>query len=100
MMGSNGAELAGAQGMYQKMFGKTTVGSELYFSDEARCLINLPDVKVEGSVTSFAVTAGNGYTIGFNQNGTQTGVGLGGQYSVTTKSLQVQMRGLDSAKDL
>ena len=49
-MGTKGPELAGAQGMYEKMFGTKTVGNELYYSDEARCLINLPDVKVNGSV--------------------------------------------------
>jgi hypothetical protein len=98
--GTDGVELAGAQTMYKAMFGTKAVGAPLYYSDEARCLINLPDVTVSGSVISFAVTAGNGYSIGFNQSGAQAGIGLGAQYSVTTKSLQMQMYGVDSAKDL
>jgi hypothetical protein len=99
-VGNQGPELAGAQSMYQKMFGSKTVGSELYYSSEARCLINLPDVKVGGSVLSFELTSGNNISIGFNQNQTHTGVGLGAQFSMRLKQLSLQMIGLDSAKDL
>ncbi len=99
-MGTTGPELAGAQSMYQKMFGTKAVGSELYYSDEARCLINLPDVKVNGKVLAYELTSGNSYTIGFNQNGTSPGIGLGAQFSVRLKQLMIQMYGIDSAKDL
>lgn len=99
-VGTQGAELAGAQGMYQKMFGEKTVGDELYYSDEARCLVKLPDVKVTGSVLSYELTSGNKYTFGFNQNGPHAGVGIGLQFSVKMKQLMLQMYGLDSAKDL
>lgn len=99
-MGNQGPELAGAQGMYQKMFGTKSVGSDLYYSDEARCLISLPDVKVSGTVLSFELTSGNNISIGFNQNQVHTGIGLGAQFSVKMKQLSMQMLGLDSAKDL
>ena len=99
-MGVQGPELAGAQGMYQKMFGTKTVGSELFYSDEARCLINMPDVKVNGKVLAYELTSGNSYTIGFNQNGPHAGIGLGAQFSVRLKQLMIQMYGIDSAKDL
>ncbi|MFN9065819.1 MAG: hypothetical protein ACK5V3_01210, partial [Bdellovibrionales bacterium] len=65
-MSNQGPTLVGAQGMYQKMFGTSAIGSDLYFSEEARCLINLPDVKVEGSVLSFEMSSGNSISIGFN----------------------------------
>lgn len=99
-MGDQGPELAGAQGMYQKMFGTKTVGSEMYFSDEARCLINLPDVKVNGSVLAYELVSGNSISIGFNQNTAHAGIGLGAQFSVKLKQLMMQMYGIDSAKDL
>lgn len=99
-MGTKGPELAGAQGMYQKMFGTKTVGSELYYSDEARCLINLPDVKVNGSVLAFEMTSGNTYSFGFNQSGPVPGLGIGTKFTVKLKQLMIQMYGIDSAKDL
>lgn len=97
-----GPVLVGAQGMYQKMFGASTVGSDLYFSEEARCLIHLPDVKVDGSVLSFEMASGNNISIGFNQQtGTvHTGVGLGAKFSVKVKELSMQMRAFDIAKGL
>ena len=65
MMEKTGPVLSGAQGMYQKAFGSKNVGSDLYYSEEARCLINLPDVKVEGSVLSYEMSSGNNVSIGF-----------------------------------
>ena len=64
-MGSEGPELATAAGMYQKMFGSKTVGDELYFSDEARCLVKLPDVHVSGKVLAYELTDGKSFEFGF-----------------------------------
>lgn len=102
MMEKSGPVLAGAQGMYQKAFGSKNVGNDLYFSEEARCLINLPDVKIEGSVLSYEMSSGNNISIGFNQNtGTvHTGFGLGAKFRVKVKELSLQMRAFDIAKDI
>lgn len=99
--GAKGLELVGAQGMYQKVFGEKTVGSELYFSDEAKCLISLPDVRVYGAVNSFEMSSGNNISIGFNQGtgAVHSGIGLGGTFNVTVKNLNMQMYALDIAKD-
>ncbi|MFN8845720.1 MAG: hypothetical protein ACK5W9_02595 [Bdellovibrionales bacterium] len=101
-MSNQGPTLVGAQGMYQKMFGTSAIGSDLYFSEEARCLINLPDVKVEGSVLSFEMSSGNSISIGFNQpqGVVHTGFGLGAKFNVKVKELSLQMRAFDIAKDL
>jgi hypothetical protein len=99
-MGASGPELAGAQTMYQKVFGTKTIGSELYYSDEARCLITLPDVKVTGTVLSYELVSGNNIEIGFNQNAGHTGFGLGANFSMKMKQLSMQLYGLDTAKDL
>ncbi len=95
-------ELVGAQSMYMKMFGTTAVSSELYYSDEARCLISQPDVKVKGSVLAFEMSSGSSIELGFNKNTgvTHSGFGLGGKFSVKVKNLSIQMYGLDIAKDL
>lgn len=102
MMEKSGPVLDGAQGMYQKAFGSKNVGSDLYYSEEARCLINLPDVKVEGSVLSYEMSSGNNVSIGFNQNtgAVHTGIGLGAKFKVKVKELSIQMRAFDIAKDL
>lgn len=102
VQGSQGPELNGAQKLYMKSFGKLAVSDKLYYSDEARCLITLPDVKVAGSVNSFEMTSGNNISFGFNQ---QTGVshpgwGIGVDMKVKVKDLSIQMMGLSIAKDL
>lgn len=101
-MSPKGPVLSGAEKMYQKMFGASDVGSDLYYSGEARCLINLPDVKVEGSVLSYEMSSGNNINLGFNQQtgAVHSGFGLGAKFNVKVRELSIQMRGLDIAKDL
>ena len=101
-MSNQGPVLSGAEGMYQKMFGTMAAGSDLFYSEEARCLINLPDVKVEGNVLSYEMSSGNNIDIGFNDTTgvIYPGLGLGAKFSVRVRELAIQMRGLDIAKDL
>lgn len=100
MEGSQGAELGGAQKMYKTMFGTTAIGSELFFSDEARCLISIPDIKVTGSVLAYEMVSGSGITFGFNQSQVHSGVGIGGTFKTKVKDLALQIYGFDSAKDI
>ena len=100
VQGQRGVELAGAQGMYQKLFGSRMVGDELFYSEEAHCLVKLPDVRIFGSVLSFEMVSNSNVSIGFNQNVTHTGFGLGAQFGVTVKNLSVQMFAASTAKSI
>lgn len=102
MMSQRGPVLAGAEGMYQKAFGTQTVGNDLYFSAEARCLIHLPDIKIDGNVLSYEMNSGNNITIGFNQliGAINPNLDLGARFRVTVRELAMQIRGMDIAKDL
>lgn len=102
VQGPQGVEIRGAQKLYKQAFGKTTISEKLYYSSEARCLIALPDVKINGSVLSYEMTSGNNISFGFNQNtGTaHSGFGIGANLAVKVKDLSIQLMGLSIAKDM
>jgi len=101
VQGRRGVELAGAQKMYQELFGSTEMGDyTIYQSDEARCLIKLPDYRIYGSVLSYEMVSNSNIMIGFNQNQTHGGFGLGAQFGVRVNNLSVQMYAALISKDM
>lgn len=67
--------------------------SDVVFSRESWCMVNMPQAKLAGSVNSFEMVGGGGLSLGFGQSGPiTTGLGVSGNFNVEYLQLDVSLR--------
>lgn len=60
----------------------------------AYCLLNKPQARVGGAVTSFELLGGGGLHLGFNQLGDYSGAGIGASFKVDVYQLELILKAL------
>lgn len=57
----------------------------------AKCLLSKPQAKLMGSVNSFELLGGGGFSLGFNQLGSYSGAGIGANFKTDVYQLELQL---------
>ncbi|MES3037790.1 MAG: hypothetical protein V4736_07780 [Bdellovibrionota bacterium] len=65
------------------------------FSNEARCMINLPQLSLAGSINSFEAVGGGGLSIGYSPTGPTTNLGGSLSFKVEYAQLNLSMNAID-----
>ncbi|MBX2987410.1 MAG: hypothetical protein KF802_05905 [Bdellovibrionaceae bacterium] len=63
--------------------------SQVNWSKEASCMVNMPQARLYGSVNSFEMIGGGGISLGFTPSGTMAGTGIGGNLNFQLESAQM-----------
>ncbi len=84
--------------LYEKIMDKSAERM-VFPSQLAYCLINKPQFKIGGSVTSFELIGGGGLRLGFNQLGNFSGAGIGANFKVNVSQLELIMKALSPMKN-